>query len=114
MKKQKLKSNPFKEVNASKYQTSGTLLQHFCGVFGQEGGRIHIKDQVIEGIKLMKTLVELEIKSGDIAYVEFLGPDSNWPSDAVVKKQKKKKSKEMGETAGLNNSGNSCYMNAAL
>jgi len=27
-------------------------------------------------------------------YVEFLAPDSNWPSDLVVKAAKKKKGKE--------------------
>lgn len=47
-------------------------------------------------------------------YVEFLGPDSNWPSDLVVKDAKKKKRGEMGESQGLVNTANACYMNATL
>jgi hypothetical protein len=60
-------------------------------VFGQAGGRLHVGEEVVEGIQLEKTLVELNIKSADIIWVEFLGPDSNWPSDLVVKDAKKKK-----------------------
>ena len=47
-------------------------------------------------------------------YVEFLGPDSNWPSDLVVKETKKKKRGQIGESQGLVNTGNSCYMNSAI
>ena len=94
MKKNKLEKSPFKEVNASKYQTFGALLKHFSKVFGQTDGRLHVEDEVIEGIKLEKTLVELKIKSAQIVYVEFVTPDSNWPSDLVVKAAKKKKGKE--------------------
>tara|TARA_B110000285_G_scaffold109308_1_gene124057 strand:- start:175 stop:477 length:303 start_codon:yes stop_codon:yes gene_type:complete len=100
MKKNKLDKSPFKEVNASKYSTFGALLKYITKVFGQAGGmgRLHIGEEVIEGTKLEKTLVENNLKSNEIIWVEFLGPDSNWPSDLVVKEEKKKKRGEMGQT----------------
>ena len=56
-------------------------MKHFSKVFKKENGRIHRKKEVIEGKQFETTLFEKEIESGEVLFVEFLGPDQNWPSD---------------------------------
>ena len=56
----------------------------------------------------------MEIESGDVIFVEFLGSDSNWPTDLVLKPPLKKKPKDMGESQALVDLGNTDYINSTI
>ena len=47
LKKEKLKSNPFKEVHVSKFSTFLTLMHYFNEVYDELNGRIHIGKELI-------------------------------------------------------------------
>lgn len=66
----------------------------------------------------MKTLEQLQLKTGSVVYVELMDLKNTWPSDNLKASESAKKSKSENSvkiaTQGIFNLGNTCYMNAAL
>ena len=56
----------------------------------------------------------MNIQEGALIYVEFLGSDSSWATDAVKKPPIKKKVKDMGESLGIIDLGNRDYASSAI
>ena len=96
------------------------VLKHFTEFFEYKNtkkGRLLIEDTIVSGLKLTHTLEELDIKNGQVIYVEFLQSNNTWPTDEHRDKSIQINASPgigFGQTVGLYNLGNTCYMNSAM
>ena len=86
-----------------------------------------IESQVISGTYLFQTLEEFGIRQGQHVFAEFCNAANEFPTDRITGKNKSPKKLKVkpsvdsqgkvvsrGATQGLQNLGNTCYMNSAL
>ena len=107
------------------------VLQIAANTFSQniKRGRLLIEDQVVGGTLLYQTLEEFGLRQGQLIYAEFSNSSNEFPTDLLKEATKKKQPKKSqskstldsdgnsvpcGTTIGLQNMGNTCYMNSAL
>ena len=111
---------PFYELSMTKKATFDMVLKHFTEFFEYKNtkkGRLLIEDTIVSGLKLTHTLEELDIKNGQVIYVEFLQSNNTWPTDEHRDKSIQNNASPgigFGQTVGLYNLGNTCYMNSAM
>ena len=111
---------PFYELSMTKKATFDMVLKHLTEFFeykNSKKGRLLIEDAIISGLKLTQTLEELDIKNGQVIYVEFLQSNNTWPTDEHRDKNIPDTAPSgigFGKTIGLYNLGNTCYMNSAM